>query len=89
VQDHARQISAGTSTMQKQLAPLMRYFEIPPVESSPALPGVSWREASVSCLDVARRVDRLLRSLLTASDSPLAPEEALPSLRQGLGDLQS
>jgi hypothetical protein len=88
VRDHIRQVTAQTAELQKQLAPLMQHFEIPLAGSAPPRLAVSWQEASVSCLDTGRRVDRLLRSLLTASDSTLAPEEALPILRQDLRALE-
>ncbi len=41
-----------------------------------------------TALDAARRLDQTLRSLLTKSGSPLSIEQALPRLRQDLGELQ-
>lgn len=88
VRDHASAVREASSAMQKQLAPLLEHFGIPVTEPAPGQSGISWREASQTALDVARRVDQTLRSLLTNSDSPLSIEQALPRLRQGLGELQ-
>ncbi len=87
VGDHVRAVLEESSRMRKELALLLDHFGNPTPEPAPSQ-GISWREASRTALDAARRVDQTLRSLLTNSDSPLSIEQALPRLRQGLGDLQ-
>ena len=89
VRDHAGAVRAASSGMRTQLAPLLEHFGIPMKERAPAnQPGISWQAASRSALDAVRRVDQTLRALLTISDSPLPADQALPRLRQGLGELQ-
>ncbi len=78
----------ASSGMRKQLVPLLEHFGMPMIEPASNQSGVYWRDASKAALDAAREVDQTLRSLLTNSDSPLSIDQALPRLRQGLGDLQ-
>lgn len=89
VRDHASAVRAASSGMRTQLAPLLGHFGIPMTERAPtAQTGTSWQAASRTTLDTVRRVDQTLRALLTTSDSPLPADQALPRLRQGLGELQ-
>lgn len=88
VQDHVSEILNATSELEKQVAPLMEHFGVPAARPIPSDTGASWREASNSGLDAVRRADRVLRALLTSSDSPLAIEEAIPQLQQSLDDVQ-
>jgi hypothetical protein len=37
--------------------------------------------------NATQSTDRLIRSLLTSSDHPLSPDEALPQLQQAVRDL--
>ena len=48
---------------------------------------MTWQKAA-SALEAGQRVDRVIRSLLTTSDTPLSPEDALRSLQQDLGALE-
>jgi hypothetical protein len=89
VQDHARAIREASSGLQKQLTPLLEHFGPPLPEAAPTQSRTSWREASQTALEAARRLDQTLRSLLTNSDSPLSIDQALPRIRQGLGDLHA
>ena len=88
VRDHAREILRATLDIEKQLDPLIKNFGAPVRENVPAPAGSSWQDASASGLDAARRLDRILRSLLSTSDAPLSPEDALPGLQRGLRDLK-
>jgi hypothetical protein len=88
VRDHERGISRAATALEKQLEPFLKSFGYTVGGNLPALTGAGWQDASASGLDAARRVDRILRSLLTSSDTPLSPEQALPQLQRSFRDLQ-
>ncbi len=88
VRDHASAIEAATSSLHKELAPLLQHFGLPMTSPPLAQAQASWRDGIKSGLDAAQRVNRTLRSMLTTSDSPMTADQALPRLRQGLGELQ-
>ena len=87
VTDHAREVTAVTSDLEEQLDPLMKSFGLSVPENISMPAGVTWQQASSSALGAAQHVDRMLRSLLTTSDAPLSPDDALPQLHQSLRDL--
>lgn len=86
VRDHAREIRAGAFVWEAQADLLLKG------SGNRATGGIArsasdWQAASTSGLDAARRVDQVLRSLLTTSDTPLTLDDALPRLQQSLRDL--
>lgn len=87
VGDHARNIRAGLSGWEGQMDPLLKGFnyQVSDADSSDI---ADWRTAAVSGLAAARRTDKTLRSLLTASDAPMSFDEALPKPHQTFGDLE-
>jgi hypothetical protein len=88
VQDHCRSVVNITGEVTKQFEPLLKHFGYAVSREAPVSSGATWQKASASALEAAQRVDRLIRSLLTTSDTPLSPEEALRSLQQDLGNLE-
>jgi hypothetical protein len=45
------------------------------------------QEASTAGLDAGQRLDRTVRSLLTASNSPVSADEGLPKLQKAIHSL--
>jgi hypothetical protein len=86
VRDHARDIRAGVSGWEAQLGVLLKDFDQQLSDASGS--GPSWRAASASGFEAARRADQILRSLLTTSDAPLTVGDALPRLQQSLRNLE-
>lgn len=88
VRDHALEVEKVASGLHRELAPLLEHFGLPMSEPASAQARVPWREGARTGLDAALRVNRVLRSLLTTSDSPLTTEQAFPRLRKDLDDLR-
>lgn len=55
--------------------------------SSPSL-GCQWQTASAEVLSVVEKVDRLIKDLLTNTNTPLRAEVAVPQLRRALSEQQ-
>jgi hypothetical protein len=87
VYDHAREVLTETATLDKYLDPLLKAFDHPLNRNMVPTSGIAWQQASRTALEATQRVDRLLRSLLTTSDDPLTPDQAVPQLQQRLNDL--
>jgi hypothetical protein len=87
VYDHAREVLMETATLDKYLDPLLKAFDHPLNRNMVPASGIAWQQASRAALDATHQVDRLLRSLLTTSDDPLTPDQAVPQLQQRLYDL--
>jgi hypothetical protein len=85
--DHAREISRGSLTLRANLEPLMKNFGYP-ASQDPTYAERPWQQASASGLEAAAAVDRALRSMLTTSDTPVSPDQALPQIQRGLHDLE-
>ena len=87
VYDHAHEVLTETATLDKYLDPLLKAFDHPLNRNIVPASGIAWQQASRTALEATQRVDRLLRSLLTTSDDPLTPDQAVPQLQQRLNDL--
>ena len=87
VQAHTEAVSANLGTLQSQLAPLNAAFNISTSESAVNPMATDWQNRSLDALETARAADRLLRSLLTTSQTPVSPESALPQIEQHLSHL--
>jgi hypothetical protein len=62
----------------------------PKTDSSPASPFLvlPWQNASVEMFVAAQKADRLVKDLLTNTNTPLAAKEAVPDLRRVLSEQQ-
>lgn len=89
IQDHAADVLVSLSDLQSQLAPLNNAFNVVATTSGSELDSSAtrWQDASLDSLGVARSADHLLRSVLTTSETPVAPDTALPELQQKLSHL--
>jgi hypothetical protein len=89
IRDHAVAVSSALSDLQSQLSPLNGTFNVaatsPGAEADSS--GTRWQDASLDALGVARSADHLLRDVLTTSETPAAPDAALPELQQKLSHL--
>jgi hypothetical protein len=88
VQDHVTAVSANIDALARQLAPLDAAFKMPPCAQSTAV-GTNWQSGSVQALGIGRQLDSVLRSVFTISQTPAAPNEALPELNQDLCNLKT
>lgn len=87
LKDHARAVQAGVSQLDTELDPLLKNFGQPPKRDQAPLDRTGWQGASLSALDAARSADRILRSLLTISDSPISLDDGLPKLKQSVQEM--
>jgi len=88
VKDHAAGARLALVDLRAALTPLLEYFgySASPVESQRET--ASWQDAATAALETGRVMERALLSLLTASDQPAHPDEALPSLQRQLQELE-
>jgi hypothetical protein len=82
VRDHTHNIQTLVSDLKAQIDFLLKGFNHDAITEISSYGGTNWRDASATTLDSARTVDRILRSLLTTSETPMSVDEALPKLRQ-------
>jgi hypothetical protein len=90
IEDHAAAVEASLRDLQDQLAPLDGAFSVAVTTSGSELDHSSptrWQDASLDALGTARNVDYLLRGFLTTSETPAAPDAALPEVQQKLSHL--
>jgi hypothetical protein len=86
--DFCQAFQVGASGLKKDLDILLKNLGPHANTQTAGVSGVKWQNASASGLDAARRLDRILRALLTTSDAPMSPDEALPKLQQSMSDLE-
>jgi hypothetical protein len=86
IANHAAGIRRSESALEEMLAPMMTSFGFAGTSGTPNSNATAWQQASALGLQAAQRTDKLLRSLLTSSDAPIAPDHALPRLQQSLLD---
>jgi hypothetical protein len=86
IQDHAAAVSAALNVLQSQFAPLDGAFGVVTTSptSEPDSSATRWQDESLDALGTARSADHLLRDVLTTSETPAAPDAALPELQQKL-----
>ena len=89
VHDHAAAAAVSLDTLRTQLAPLNTAFHISTSESMAQPAVVDWQSGSLDALQSARTADHLLRSMLTTSETPAAPDIALPQIEQELSHLSA
>jgi hypothetical protein len=89
VQDHATAISTNLDALVRQFGPLDANFGVTPCTSSVAPTATSWQGESLKALDTARVIDHILRALLTTSQTPAAPDSALPEIDKNLCRLRA
>jgi hypothetical protein len=89
VRDHVTTVSANLEALTRQLAPLDTNFSIPACVPMASSITPTWQSGSLASLATARAVDHLLRALLTTSQTPSAPDSALPQINQNLCSLRT
>ena len=89
VQDHVTAISANVDALDRQLSPLEANFTVSPCASLATPATLNWQAGSLKALETAKRVDHLLRALLTTSQAATAPDSALPEIGPNLCRLRT
>jgi hypothetical protein len=89
VRDHARSIQTSVSELKPQIDFLLKGFGYETITEIPGAGNGNWRDASASARDTARTTDRILRSLLTTSQTPMSVNEALPKLKESVQALDN
>jgi hypothetical protein len=89
VRDHAFSVEANLENLRAQFAPLNAAFHVSSHEPSQEPIAAIWQSGSRNALETAKVTDHLLRSLLTASQTPIAPENALPEIERSLSRIQA
>jgi hypothetical protein len=89
IEDHTSAIEDSLGTLSTQLAPLNREFKVVPSDQSAEATVTNWQSASLDALETARIADHLLRSVFTTSQTPTAPDVALPLIDQNLSRLSA
>ena len=89
VHDHAAAAAVSLDTLRAHLAPLNTAFHVSASESVIQPADINWQSGALEALETARNGDHLLRSMLTTSQTPVAPDIALPQIEQALSHLSA